>query len=119
MNDNIIRFPIERRMQEIADQEFEREMDETMKDEYFCDDCTDTSQLILTIIEEIIAADSSPFDGMDFRNPELIESKDAFVIVNLLCSMFMRYGGMKHFLQEYLDIIFLKIQAQQESNDIT
>lgn len=116
MDDNIIQFPLERRMQEIADEICEKDMEM----EHFSNDCVDTSQLILTMIEELILDnEGSPFEGMDFRNKESEEAKDAFVIINLLSSMFMRYGGMKHFLHEYLDIIFMKIQAQQDLNDFT
>jgi len=112
MKDNIIQFPLEKRMMAIADEEYAAEQ--------YGLDCVDTSQLILMMIEDLInEQDGSPFEGMDFRDKDCLESQDAFVIVNLLSSMFMRYGGMKHFLQEYLDIIFMKIQAQQDLNDFT
>ena len=107
-------------MKAIAEEEYEKAMEAEYAEEHFCDDCVDTSQLILTMIEELILDnEGSPFEGMDFRNKDSEEAKDAFVIVNLLSSMFMRYGGMKHFLHEYLDIIFMKIQAQQDLNDFT
>ena len=54
---------------------------------------------------------------MDFRDPENEESRDMYVIVNLISSMFMRYGGIKHFLQEDLDALYNKIEANK--NDIT
>lgn len=120
MKDNIIQFPLEKRMMAIADEEYEKVMEEEYATEQYGLDCVDTSQLILMMIEELInEQDGSPFEGMDFRNKDFPEAQDAFVIVNLLSSMFMRYGGMKHFLQEYLDIIFMKIQAQQDLNDFT
>ena len=114
--DNIIQFPIKERMQQIADEVYE----EDMEMEYFTNDCIDTSQLILTIIEELITEEeTSPFKDMNFRNKDVQESKDIFVIVNLLSSMFMRYGGMNHFLHEYMDIIYEKLMEQQGYNDFT
>ena len=114
--DNIIQFPIEKRMQEIADEIYEKDMEM----EHFSNDCVDTSQLILMMIEELIKeSDGSPFQEMEFRNQDFPESKDIFVIVNLLSSMFMRFGGMKHFLHDYLDIIFEKLIEQQGYNDFT
>lgn len=114
--DNIIKFPIKERMQQIADEQYE----EDMAMEYFADDCVDTAQLILTVIEELVNdVDGSPFEGMNFRNKDVQESKDVFVIVNLLSSMFMRYGGMKHFLHEYMDVIYEKLLEQQGHHDTT
>ena len=42
-----------------------------------------------------------------------------FVVVNLLSSMFMRYGGVTHFLQKDLETLFTKIQETRENNDFT
>jgi len=114
--DNIIKFHIKKRMQQIADEQY----DEDMAMEYFANDCSETAQLILTVIEELVNdTDGSPFEGMNFRNKDVQESKDIFVITNLLSSMFMRYGGMNHFLHEYMDIIYEKLLEQQGYNDFT
>ena len=101
---NIIPFPIERRQEQIDD-----ERDRAF--ENFTDECHDTAQFILLLIEDYISEDElSVFEVMDFRDPKLAESRDMFVIINLLSSMFMRYGGIKHFLQDDLDAIFDKIE---------
>ncbi len=101
---NIIPFPTERRQEQIDD-ERDREF------ENFTEECHDTAQFILLLIEDYISEDElSVFEVMDFRDPKLAESRDMFVIINLLSSMFMRYGGIKHFLQDDLDAIFDKIE---------
>ncbi len=105
---NIIPFPTERRQEQIDD-ERDREF------ENFTEECHETAQFILLLIEDYILDISedelSAFEVMDFRDPKLAESRDMFVIINLLSSMFMRYGGIKHFLQDDLDAIFDKIEA--------
>lgn len=69
------------------------------------------------MLEDYFAEEESAFDEMDFREPENEESRDMYVIVNLISSMFMRYGGLNHFLQEDLEAIYNKIEASK--NDIT
>jgi hypothetical protein len=102
---NIIPFPTERRQEQIDD-ERDREF------ENFTEECHETAQFILLLIEDYISEDElSIFEVMDFRDPKLAESRDMFVIINLLSSMFMRYGSIKHFLQDDLDAIFDKIEA--------
>lgn len=103
---NIIPFPTERRQEQIDD-----ERDWAF--ENFTDECHDTAQFILLLIEDYISEEVSAFDVMDFRDPKLAESRDMYVIINLLSSMFMRYGSIKHFLQDDLDAIFDKIEANK------
>jgi hypothetical protein len=37
-----------------------------------------------------------------------------FVVVNMISSMLLRYGGVHHFLHEYLDVIYEKIMETHE-----
>jgi len=113
MKNNIIQFPTERRQAQIEE---ERDWEY----ENFTDECVDTAQFALLLLEDYIYSDEgSNLKELDFRNPEYAESRDMFVVVNLLSSMFMRYGGIKHFLQKDLETLFTKIQETREPNDIT
>tara|TARA_B100000963_G_scaffold114237_1_gene99509 strand:+ start:2182 stop:2550 length:369 start_codon:yes stop_codon:yes gene_type:complete len=117
--DNIIQFPIERRLKEIEDQKAFEEMDAEYEIEQFTDECTNVAQLILVMIEDLIHSteDVHSFDDINFRAKDNQESKDMFVIVNLLSSMLMRWGGVKHFLHNDLDKMFEKLVKEQGYND--
>ena len=110
MKDNVIKFPLSERMREVED---EREF---LRQEYeeFTDECRDTSQIILLQIEELLLNESSSFDEIDFRDNNFPEAKDMFVIVNLISSMLMRYGGVTHFLHEYFDVIYEQLMEHKE-----
>ena len=107
---NIIPFPTERRQDQI-------ESERNWAYENFTEECVDTSQFVLMMLEDYFASEDCALDEMDFSDPENEESRDMYVIVNLISSMFMRYGGIKHFLQEDLDALYNKIEANK--NDIT
>jgi hypothetical protein len=110
---NIIPFPTERRQEQI-------EAERNWAYENYTEECVDTSQFVLLMIEDYIyEEDSSAFNEMEFRNPEFEEGRDMYVIVNLLSSMFMRYGGVEHFLQGDLDTLYNKINEANKPNDIT
>jgi hypothetical protein len=110
MKDNIIQFPVKERQQQIADQE----LDIFHEYEDFTDECRDTSQLVYLMIEELLLNESSSFDDIDFRDKNYPESKDMFVIINLISSMLMRYGGISHFLHDYFDVIYEQIMETKE-----
>jgi len=107
---NIIPFPTAQRQEQI-------ESERNWAYENYSEECADTSQFVLMMLEDYFAEEESAFDEMDFREPENEESRDMYVIVNLISSMFMRYGGLNHFLQEDLEAIYNKIEASK--NDIT
>ena len=90
---NIIPFPTRQRQEQI-------ESERNWAYENFTEECVDTSQFVLMMLEDYFASEDS-----------------ALVIVNLISSMFMRYGGINHFLQEDLDALYNKIEANK--NDIT
>lgn len=109
---NIIPFPLERRQEQI-------ESERNWAFEDYTSECVDTSQFVLLMIEDYLdEVPESAFDEMDFRDPEFAESRDMYVIVNLISSMFMRYGSLKHFLQEDLEAIYNKI-TEANKNDTT
>jgi hypothetical protein len=110
MKDNIIKFPIKERVRQI-EQELE---DERLEYEEFTDECRETSQIILLMIEELLLNDSSLFEDIDFRDNIYPEAKDMFVIINLISSMLMRYGGVNHFLHDYFDVIYEQIMEAKE-----
>jgi hypothetical protein len=110
MKDNIIKFPIKERVRQI-EQELE---DERLEYEEFTDECRETSQVILLMIEELLLNDSSLFEDIDFRDNIYPEAKDMFVIINLISSMLMRYGGVNHFLHDYFDVIYEQIMEAKE-----
>ena len=110
MKDNIIKFPIKERVRQI-EQELE---DERLQYEEFTDECRETSQVILLMIEELLLNDSSLFEDIDFRDNIFPEAKDMFVIINLISSMLMRYGGVNHFLHDYFDVIYEQIMEAKE-----
>lgn len=113
MKNNIIQFPYEKRQAQIED---ERDW----AYENFTEECVDTAQFTLLLLEDYIDSDEgSNLRELDFRNPEYAESRDMFVVVNLLSSMFLRYGGVTHFLQKDLESLFTKIQETRENNDFT
>ena len=110
MKDNIIQFPIKERIQQIEDElEYERE-----EYEAFTEECKDTSQIILLMIEELLLNDSSSFEHIDFRDNQFPEASDMFVIVNLISSMLMRYRGANHFLHDSFDVIYEQIMEAKE-----
>jgi|TARA_B110000908_G_scaffold53604_1_gene65360 hypothetical protein len=107
---NIIPFPTAQRQEQI-------ESERNWAYENYTEECIDTSEFVLMMLEDYFASEDSVFDEMDFRDTLYPESQDMHVIVNLISSMFMRYGGIEHFLQEDLDAIYKKIEANK--NDIT
>lgn len=104
---NIIPFPTERRQEQI-------ESERNFAYESYTEECTDTAQFVLLMIEDYLDEEDSAFDEMEFRNPEFDESRDMYVIINLLSSMFMRYGGLEHFLHKEMDDLFTKIEANKK-----
>jgi len=117
MKNNVIQFPIDRRRQQLSAEEAEAE-------EYFIgvtENSEEIAQTTLSIVEDLLdELELDEFQGIDFRNIEYLESKDGFVVVNMIASMLMRYGGISHFLQEDLEILFDKLMKEQEqNNDIT
>ena len=104
---NIIPFPTERRQEQI-------ESERNWAYENYTDECTDTAQFVLLMIEDYLSEEyGTAFKEMDFRDPEYDESRDMYVIINLISSMFLRYGGLDHFLHDELEALYNKIEANK------
>lgn len=70
-------------------------------------------------VDAISKADINLLNGIDLRNEQYRESRDAFVIVNLLYALLGRYVGLEHTLHKELDRLYVKIKAIHKENDIT
>jgi|TARA_B110000908_G_scaffold83746_1_gene100197 hypothetical protein len=116
MKNNIIKFPASRIEQRKRDEE---EM------AVFC--AEESAELVAFLLEEIDTilveiseqGEHTPFDDFDFRNEDNPESKDMFVIANLINAMFLRYFGLEHSTHIDLDDLFLKINEMHKNNDTT
>ena len=79
------------------------------------------SQHIFDVINDEIDAiskhDLNLLNGIDLRNGEARESRDAYVIVNMIYAMMARYIGVEHSLHQELDTLFVKIKAIQKEID--
>ena len=59
--------------------------------------------------------------GIEMRDENLKEGRDALVLVNLLYSMMLRFKGQEHGLQRDLDRLYVKLKAMKalnKNNDI-
>ena len=66
----------------------------------------------MEVLEEFIATGqvSEDFMKMNFRDETKQESRDMFVVVNMLNAMFNRYYGIEHGLHQTLDNAYVKIK---------
>lgn len=74
--------------------------------------CVDSSHYLLEVLEEFINTGeiSEDFMEMDFRDETKQESRDMFVIVNMLNAMFNRWYNMPHGLHQTMDNAYIKIK---------
>jgi len=82
------------------------------------DECVASSQYLLEILEEfILTGDASQsFMDMQFRDETFQESRDMFVIVNMLNAMFHRYYGIPHTLHRDFDKLYAVIKLMDKTN---
>ena len=73
------------------------------------------------IISKWAVAESRFGDLTELRDERMRESRDAFVIVNLIYSLLARYIGIEHALHKDLDRLYVKIKAihKETENDTT
>jgi hypothetical protein len=76
------------------------------------DRCVDSSHYLLEVLEEFINTGqvSEDFIDMDFRDETKQESRDMFVVVNMLNAMFNRWYHMPHGLHQTMDNAYIKIK---------
>jgi hypothetical protein len=82
--------------------------------EEYVEECREAAQTVLLVIEEVLLNDHSEFDELDFRDEDLPESRDMFVIMNMVSSMLMRYGGVHHFLHDDFNNLYEKLMGIDE-----
>jgi len=85
------------------------------------DECVEVSQYLMEVLEEFIttgqATNFREFDGMNFRDETLQESRDMFVIVNMINAMLNRYVGIPHRLHRTFDRSYIEIKALLAANE--
>ncbi len=76
------------------------------------DDCVDSSHFLLEVLEEFISTGEvkKEFMEMDFRDETKQESRDMFVVVNMLNAMFNRWYNIPHGLHQTMDNAYIKIK---------
>jgi len=74
--------------------------------------CVDSSHYLLEVLEEFINTGeiSEDFMDMDFRDETNQESRDMYVIVNMINGMLNRYYGIPHGLHQTMDSAYVKIK---------
>lgn len=91
--------------------------------EEIVNECVDISRHLFDIIDDEIDAiskhDVNLLNGIDLRDENNREGRDAFVVVNLLYSLLVRYIGIEHALHKDLDKLYVKIKAIHKENDFT
>tara|TARA_B100001057_G_C22803394_1_gene932395 strand:- start:865 stop:1227 length:363 start_codon:yes stop_codon:yes gene_type:complete len=87
------------------------------------DECIKASQELFNILEEFICtgqvSEYPELMNMNFRDEACHESRDIFVVVNMINAMLNRYMGIPHQLHRDLDkmYILLKLMNKGEHDD--
>ena len=83
------------------------------------EECVSTAHFLLDVLEEFIQSGeaSQAFMDMNFRDEIIQESRDMFVIVNMLNAMFNRYYGIPHALHREMDRVYTKIKLIDSQNE--
>ena len=111
--DNVIDFPVERRMAEINK--------EAAQEEFYLnsnnyDECVELARYCVDLLQTgIQEQDFIEFDPT--KDPR--QFTDMFIILNLLVASFLRSADIKHILQEDLDELLTKIQILERTDDTT
>jgi len=78
------------------------------------DECIKVSQELLSILEEFICtgqvSEFPEFMNMNFRDEACHESRDVFVVVNMINAMLNRYMGIPHRLHRDLDKAYITLK---------
>ena len=78
------------------------------------DECIRVSQELLAVLEEFICtgqvSEYKEFMNMNFRDEACPESRDIFVVVNMINAMLNRYMGIPHSLHRDLDKTYVKLK---------
>ena len=99
--DNIIQFPTP---EEVSKKEAEEII--TLAS----DECNGLAQHLCMILNEEIQTQSDYFEDTDFYDETRQESRDIYVITNLINAMLLRHIEIPHELQRSLDKLYVKIK---------
>jgi len=113
----ILKFPSK---QELEKREMWKQYEEETRTlNQYSDECIAASHFLLEVLEEFInTGEASPdFMDMNFRDETIQESRDMFVVVNMLNAMFNRYYGIPHALHHEMDRAYTKIKLLSTQND--
>ena len=82
------------------------------------DNCVKSSQFLLEVLEEFILTGevSQDFMDMQFRDESFQESRDMFVIVNMINAMLHRYYAIPHNLHKEFDKLYVGIKAMEKQH---
>ena len=99
----ILQFPTKEKIQEKDSSEFLNKLS---------DECVDSSHFLLELLEEFINTGEvhEDFIDMDFLDETKQESRDMFVIVNMMNAMFHRWYDMPHGLHQTMDNAYIKVK---------
>src|SRR6056300_936895 len=99
----ILQFPTKEEKQIQEDTEFLNNLS---------DECVNNSHFLLEVLEEFINTGEVCPDlmDMDFRDETKQESRDMFVIVNMINAMLNRWHNMPHGLHQTMDNAYIKIK---------
>ena len=99
----ILKFPTPQELQQKQDEKTLDQASET---------CVDSAHFLFEVLEEFINAGevSEDFMDMDFRDETNQESRDMYVIVNMINGMLNRYYGIPHGLHQTMDSAYVKIK---------
>ena len=108
----ILKFPTKQELEQKEDIELLNKASNT---------CVDSSHYLLEVLEEFINTGeiSEDFMDMDFRDETKQESRDMFVIVNMLNAMFNRWYEIPHGLHQTMDNAYIKIKEMILLNEET
>ena len=113
----ILKFPSK---QDLEKREILKEYEEEAKTlNQYSDECVEASHFLLEVLEEFINTGevSQNFMDMNFRDETIQESRDMFVIVNMVNAMFNRYYGIPHALHREMDRGYTKIKLLANQNE--
>jgi len=101
--DNVIQFPTKK---ELTQKEESEILDE------LSNECVESSHILMEVMEEFINTGqvTEGLMNMDFRDETVQESRDMFVVINMLNAMFNRYYGIPHGLHQTLDNAYIKVK---------
>ena len=112
----LIKFPTGEELKQRAKAKEVRDEQEVLTEA--SDNCVKTSKFLLEVLEEFISTGEVGQDFMDmqFRDESFQESRDMFVIVNMINAMLHRYYAIPHTLHRDFDRLYVTIKAMDKTN---